>query len=76
MVANGQRPIEVGIIGREGMTGLSVVLDNNDRAAHETFIQMAGRGRRIPRGELEERACPTSTLFQHQTSKMTGVICV
>ena len=45
MVANGtSKPsIEVGIIGREGMTGLAVVL-GNDRALHETYIQVAGKG--------------------------------
>ena len=39
----GKRPIEVGLIGREGMTGLPVVL-GNDRNEHETFIQSAGEG--------------------------------
>ena len=48
MVANGSdKPsIEVGIIGREGMTGLAVVL-GNDRAMHDTYIQVAGSGLRI-----------------------------
>jgi hypothetical protein len=40
-VANGQRAIEVG--GREGMTGVSVVLGNGDRAPNETYMQIAGR---------------------------------
>jgi CRP-like cAMP-binding protein len=39
----GKRPIEVGLIGREGMTGLPVVL-GNDRNEHETFMQSAGEG--------------------------------
>ena len=44
VVANGdKRPIEVGIIGREGMTGLAVVL-GGDRNSHETFVQAAGHG--------------------------------
>ena len=44
VVANGDiRPIEVGIIGREGMTGLAVVL-GGDRNSHETFVQAAGHG--------------------------------
>ena len=45
VVANGasERAIEVGIIGREGMTGLPVVL-GRDRAAHDTYIQAAGSG--------------------------------
>jgi len=49
VVANGStKPsIEVGIIGREGMTGLSVVMGSNDRAKHETYIQAAGHGQRM-----------------------------
>ena len=55
VVANGtSKPgIEVGIIGREGMTGLSVVMGSNDRAPHETFIQAAGRGQRISAADSE-----------------------
>jgi CRP-like cAMP-binding protein len=34
--------IEVGLIGFEGMTGLAVVM-GADRAAHSTFMQVAGR---------------------------------
>src|SRR5215468_9928875 len=39
VVANGKgkHTIEVGIIGREGMTGLSVVMDA-DRSPNETFV--------------------------------------
>jgi hypothetical protein len=37
----GKRGIEVGIIGREGMTGLSVLL-GHDRSPHETYVQVAG----------------------------------
>jgi CRP-like cAMP-binding protein len=39
----GKRDIEVGIIGREGMTGLAVVL-GQDRARHTTYMQAAGAG--------------------------------
>jgi len=48
VVANGMsKPsIEVGIIGREGMTGLAVVL-GHDRAQHDTFIQLPGKGMRM-----------------------------
>jgi CRP-like cAMP-binding protein len=53
VVANGtgKLSIEVGIIGREGMTGLAVVLGNS-RAPHETYIQAAGRGLRISAANL------------------------
>jgi CRP-like cAMP-binding protein len=55
VVANGaSKPgIEVGIIGREGMTGLAVVL-GDDRAQHETFIQLPGKGLRMSAANLRE----------------------
>ena len=55
VVANGSsKPsIEVGIIGREGMTGLAIVM-GHDRAQHETYIQVAGRGLRISAARLRE----------------------
>jgi CRP-like cAMP-binding protein len=48
MVADGSssNKIEVGLIGREGMTGLAVVL-GADRTPHETYVQNAGEGLRI-----------------------------
>jgi CRP-like cAMP-binding protein len=49
--AGANHNIEVGIVGREGMTGLSVLL-GTDRSVHETFIQTAGNGRRIPTVKL------------------------
>jgi CRP-like cAMP-binding protein len=42
----GKRPIELGIIGRDGMTGLAVLL-GNDLPKNETYIQVAGKGRRL-----------------------------
>jgi CRP-like cAMP-binding protein len=47
----GKRSIEVGIIGREGMTGLPLVL-GHDRASHETYIQVAGTGHRLSAAKL------------------------
>jgi CRP-like cAMP-binding protein len=38
-----KKQLEIGIIGREGMTGLTVVL-GNDRSPHSTYIQVAGNG--------------------------------
>lgn len=53
VVANGMgdRRIEVGVIGREGMSGMSVILGNH-RSPHQTFIQMSGDGWRIPSDDL------------------------
>jgi CRP-like cAMP-binding protein len=55
VVANGtHKPsIEVGIIGREGMTGLALVL-GGDRAQHATYIQVAGKGQRMSAARLRE----------------------
>jgi CRP-like cAMP-binding protein len=64
VVANGERNIEVGIIGREGMSGLSVVLGSDDRPANETFIQSAGNGQRIAAGELRKAIGASVSLHQ------------
>jgi len=47
------RRLEVGLIGREGMTGLAILL-GADRSPNETFIQVAGGGLRISSGKLRE----------------------
>jgi CRP-like cAMP-binding protein len=55
VVANGagHRSVEVGIVGREGITGLAVIM-GTDRSPHETFIQLAGRGQRMTTAHLRE----------------------
>ncbi len=53
VVSNGDRKVEVGIIGRDGATGLSVVLAS-DRASYETYKQVAGAGRRITAEALQQ----------------------
>jgi CRP-like cAMP-binding protein len=45
--------VEVGLIGREGMTGSAIVL-GSDRVPHETYVQVAGEGERISRVRLGE----------------------
>lgn len=42
---------EVGIIGREGMTGMPLLM-GTDRTPHETFMQVAGAGLRIAAAPL------------------------
>jgi hypothetical protein len=55
VVADGrERGIEVGIIGREGMSGLAVVL-GTDRSAHDAYIQVAGAGQSISVAKLHWR---------------------
>lgn len=39
--------IEVGVIGKEGMTGVPLVL-GDDRAQHSAYMQIGGNGRRMP----------------------------
>ncbi len=43
---HGDKSIEVALIGREGMTGLAVLM-GTDRTPNDTFIQLAGHGLRI-----------------------------
>ena len=38
--------VEVGLIGREGMSGLTILMGNH-RSPHSTYMQAAGRGQRI-----------------------------
>lgn len=59
----GKRDIEVGIIGREGMTGLPVVL-GHDRARHTTYIQAAGAGQRIGASKLRRATAESNGLRQ------------
>jgi len=64
IVANGDNPIEVGMIGREGMTGVSVVLGNGDRVPHEVYMQIAGNGVHLPADRLREAIAKSVTLHQ------------
>jgi CRP-like cAMP-binding protein len=45
--------VEVGLIGREGMSGIAVVLGGN-QSPNSTYIQVAGDGRRILASELRK----------------------
>ena len=50
--SNGKQ-VEVGLIGREGMTGLPIVFGNH-RSPHATYIQAPGTGKCIPATELRK----------------------
>jgi len=54
VVADGasDRSVEVGLIGREGMTGLAILM-GSDRSPHDTFMQSAGNGQRIAVSKLQ-----------------------
>src|SRR6185437_15522263 len=45
--------IEVGVIGKEGMTGVPLVF-GDDRAQHSAYLQIGGNGRRIPAAAFTE----------------------
>jgi CRP-like cAMP-binding protein len=45
--------VEVGLIGREGMSGLTIVL-GDQRTPHSTYMQAAGQGQRIGTIELRK----------------------
>ena len=62
VVANGDtRPIEVGVIGREGMTALPVVL-GGDRNEHEMFMQAAGHGHCLRSQDVREAMAKSRSL--------------
>jgi CRP-like cAMP-binding protein len=45
--------VEIGLVGREGMTGAAVVL-GDDRTPYSTYMQVSGRGLRIGSEQLRE----------------------
>lgn len=45
--------VEVGVVGKEGMTGLPVVLQN-DHSAHEIFVHVAGTAWRLEASSLRD----------------------
>jgi CRP-like cAMP-binding protein len=65
VVANGvgDQGMEVGLIGREGMTGLAVVMAA-DRTPHATFMQLDGGGRRIRADDLRQAMARSASLHR------------
>jgi CRP-like cAMP-binding protein len=61
--AGSDQGMEVGLIGREGMTGLAVVMAT-DRTPHETFMQLEGGGRRIRAEDLRQAMARSATLHR------------
>ncbi len=59
--------IEVGLIGREGLTGLAVIMET-DRSPHETFMQTDGAGFQITSSKFHkamERSASLHRLLLH-----------
>jgi CRP-like cAMP-binding protein len=59
--AGATRSLEVGVIGKEGMTGLAALL-GADRSHHEVFMQTAGQAKRITVSNLRQAMRQSSTL--------------
>lgn len=51
--SKGQRQIEIGLIGREGVTGLTIIL-GDDRSPHSTFVQMRATALKLPAAAFRE----------------------
>jgi hypothetical protein len=66
--------VEVGLIGREGMTGIAVVL-SGDQSPHSTYIQVAGGGQRVAADELR-KAMETSATMRSLFLKFVQVFMV
>jgi CRP-like cAMP-binding protein len=62
-VQSDETRIEIGLIGREGMTGAPVLLGDN-QSPHSTYIQAAGVGERIAAAELYTAARESETLHR------------
>jgi CRP-like cAMP-binding protein len=52
---------EVGLIGREGMSGIAVVM-GGDQSPHSTYIQVAGEGQGIAANELRKAMDRSATM--------------
>jgi CRP-like cAMP-binding protein len=62
-----QRRIEVGLIGREGMSGIPLLL-GTDRTPHECFVQMSGNAVRVAAADL-------SRLFEERPGLHRHLLC-
>jgi CRP-like cAMP-binding protein len=64
VVGDGERALEIGIIGREGTTAVAVAMGINERPRYETFVQVAGKGHRLSVEHLREALEASATLRQ------------
>ena len=68
VVAKGEPTLEVGLMGREAMTGLSIAMLCRDRAQHDIVMRSAGVGLRISADELSRAMAKSPTLHQAMLS--------
>ena len=60
---SGRGGIEIGVIGREGVTGLAVLM-GADRSPHETYMQVGGAGRRVSAASLRDVMSQSKSLHR------------
>jgi CRP-like cAMP-binding protein len=64
VTAKEERTLEVGVMGREAMTGLSIAMLCRDRAQHDIVMRSAGAGLRISADDLSRAMATSPTLHQ------------
>ncbi len=69
----GKTPIEVGVIGREGMTGLAVLL-GTALPRNETYVQAAGKGRRLKASVLRKAIDRHASLHRSMLPSVQGFL--
>jgi CRP-like cAMP-binding protein len=74
VVADGTgKQIEIGLIGREGMTGLGIVMGSH-RSPYDTYMQVAGRGQRISAASLRDADGKSDTLHRSMLKYAHGFL--
>lgn len=63
-VTAGDHRIEVGLIGREGMSGTAILL-HTDRTPHEVFVQVPGDALRVAAADLRAAVAASPSLNRH-----------
>jgi CRP-like cAMP-binding protein len=59
--------VEVGVVGRYGMAGLSAFL-GSDKASSEAFVQLGGKGFKLPLSDFRSMVTPTTRLHSRLLS--------
>jgi CRP-like cAMP-binding protein len=62
VLSQAEEPIEVAMIGYEGMSGVAAVLGDGARAPYSTFVQIEGRAQRIATCELRVAMSASASL--------------
>ncbi|MFG6638183.1 Crp/Fnr family transcriptional regulator [Sulfitobacter sp. 1A12126] len=71
--SKGGRRIEVGLFGREGMSGSAIVLQGK-QSSNETFMQVGGEGFALEAEKLSELMAQSPTLQRHLLRYMQTIL--